>query len=319
MEQNLNLAKPEVILSASTVKSLETCSWLHYAKKVLKFPDPGNSGAFRGSVCHLIFELLHNPRHKKHFNTLKSTQKLSSCPSIDRLVIKHLKKYGIYEPEHYELVEKMIMVGLSIDFYAANGEIKGIEKEFILRSENPKYAVIGYIDVLGWDEKTKTASVRDFKSQKSKFKDDELADNIQAFTYTLAVKKQLIPEAKEVSVKFILLRFPEDPIQEVKVTDTQLTGFEKYLAYMYEIANDFTEDKARRNFAYDNPKNKWLCKAGATWECPARRPKDYFVLIENGKAVKGAFTKEELDKNLKPGQTIESRRYEGCPRHNVCI
>lgn len=311
-----DLTKPEVVLSASTIKQLEDCSYLHYVKKVLKFPDPGNAGSSRGSCSHLVFEVLQNPRHKKHYHTLLRTEKLSSVPSIDRLVIKHLKIYGIYESEHYDLVEKMIIVGLKHDFHGGKAKVQGIEKQFKVVSQNPKYSIGGFIDLLIEDEKTDKVIVRDFKSQKSKFKDDELSGNIQAFTYTLAVKKQLIPTAKEVLVEFILLRFPEDPIQQVKIDDDQLKGFEKYLAYMYKLVNNFTEDDARRNFAADNPKKKWLCKAGATWECPARRPREFYVLLDGAKIIKSAFDKESLDKVAKKGQIIEKRQYHGCPRHS---
>lgn len=313
-----DLTKPEVILSASTIKQLEDCSYLHYVKKVLNFPNPGNPGSSRGSILHLIAELLHIPRHRKHYKLLFNTGKLSSCPSVDRLVIKHLKAYGIYEPEHYNLVEEMLKVALGNDFYATGKVVKGIEQQFIIRNENPKYSIIGYIDRLVVDSDN-NVEILDLKSQKKLFTQPELDNNIQAFAYTLAVKKLLIPEAKDVSVKFILLRFPEDPIQEVKVTDTQLAGFEKYLAYMYQLVNNFTEDEARRNFAYDNPKKKWLCKAGATWECPARQPRDFYVLIDSAtrKVIKSDFEKASLDKLAKTGQRIERRRYDGCPRHNV--
>lgn len=310
-----DLTKSEVILSASTIKQLEDCSYLHYVKKILKFPDPGNSGSSRGSTVHLIFELLLSERHKHYYSRILDFG-VESCPAIVRLIKKHLIKYGINEPEHYEMVKEMILVGLKNDFYGSEGsQIQDAEKEFLLEGDG--YKIRGYIDktIINEDK----LLIQDYKSSKKQFTDEELSNNIQAYTYTLAAKKKLWPHIKDVSVEFIFLRFPENPIQEVKVTDTQLAGFEKYLAYMYNIVNNFSEDEARRNFAYDNPKKKWLCKAGATWECPARRPRNYYTIMQEGKAIKGGFTKEELDKILKPGQTIEHRRYDGCPRHNVCI
>lgn len=310
--------KPEVILSASTIKQLEDCSYLHYAKKILKFPDPGNSGAWIGSILHLIAEVLHNSRHKKYYEILLAFGSLSSCPSIERLVRKHLKINNINSQDSIDLIEKMLSVVLNVDFYSDGKEVAGIEKQFVIRSENPKYAIIGYIDKLVIDPETKSVEIFDLKSQKKQFSTAELDGNIQAFAYTLAVKKILFPEAKDITVKFVLLRFPEDPIQQVKIDDDQLKGFEKYLAYLYKLVNNFTEDDARRNFAYDNPKKKWLCKAGATWECPARQPRDFYVLTdEKGKVIKSAFDKESLDKVMKPGQAVERRRYEGCPKHNV--
>lgn len=309
-----DLTKPEVVLSASTIKQLEDCSYLHYVKKVLKFPDPGNSGASRGTCCHLIFELLLTPRHKHHFDNIIKNG-VESSKSITRLIKKVLTREGINEPEHYEMVKEMILVGLKNDFYGPKGaQIQDAEKEFLL--EGNGYKIRGFIDKTLINEDK--LLIQDYKSSKKQFSQEELQNNIQAYTYTLAAKRKLWPHIKDVSVEFIFLRFPEDPIQQVKVDDDQLKGFEKYLAYLYKLVNNFTEDDARRNFAYDNPKKKWLCKAGATWECPARQPRDFYVLTdERGKVMKSAFDKESLDKIVKPGQAVERRRYEGCPKHNV--
>lgn len=311
-----DLTKPEVVLSASTISQLEDCSYLHYVKKVLKFPDPGNSGTSRGSTVHLIFELLLNPRHRHHYDIMLS-QGVESSKSICRLIKKHLTKYGINESEHYEMVKEMIIVGLKNDFFGESwgGQIQEPEKEFLLEGDG--YKIRGFIDktILNGDK----LLIQDYKSSKKQFPKEKLSSNIQAFAYTLAAKKKLWPHIKDVTVEFIFLRFPDNPIQQVKVTDSQLAGFEKYLAYMYNIVNNFSEDDARRNFAYDNPKESWRCKAGATWECPARRARDYYAIKQDGKLIKGAFMKEELDKIVKTGQTIERLRYQGCPRHNVCI
>ena len=60
----------KVRLSASRLKTLQSCTWLYYCKYILKLPDTTNSGALRGTHIHLILEILQNPRHKKHFNYL---------------------------------------------------------------------------------------------------------------------------------------------------------------------------------------------------------------------------------------------------------
>ena len=310
-----NPAKQEVILSASTIKSIEDCSWLYYAKKILKFPDPGNAGSSRGSTCHLVFEMLMNPRHRHHFDLMMKRGGLEASPALVRLVKKHLTNYGINAPEHYELMKEMIWVGLNNDFYGPkDAKFEEPEKEFLL--EGKGYRVRGFIDKCY--EKDGKAQILDYKSSKGKFSGSELENNIQAYTYTLAAKKLLWPGVKDVSVKFLFLRFPQNPIQEVKVTDEQLKGFEKYLAYLYKIVNNFDEQQARRNFAYDSDKKKWLCKAGK-WECPARMPKDFFTLMDGEKFIKSSFDKAALDKIAKPGQTIEVRHYKGCPKFNINV
>ena len=46
----------EKILSASRIKTLETCSWSYWCNYHLRVPQKQNEGALRGTVCHLAFE-----------------------------------------------------------------------------------------------------------------------------------------------------------------------------------------------------------------------------------------------------------------------
>ena len=62
--------KRDVRLSASRISTLKKCSWTYWVKYVLKLPDTTNAGASRGWICHLIFEILGNPRHKKVYDRL---------------------------------------------------------------------------------------------------------------------------------------------------------------------------------------------------------------------------------------------------------
>ena len=48
----------ERVLSASRLKTLETCSWSYWCNYHLKLPQKQNEGALRGTVCHLVFEML---------------------------------------------------------------------------------------------------------------------------------------------------------------------------------------------------------------------------------------------------------------------
>ena len=45
-------------LSASRIKTAQTCSWTYWCNYKLKLPDAGNDGSSRGTICHNIFELL---------------------------------------------------------------------------------------------------------------------------------------------------------------------------------------------------------------------------------------------------------------------
>ena len=71
----------EKILSASRIKTLETCSWSYWCNYHLKLPQKQNEGALRGTVCHLVFEMLVKKKHKK-LETL--TKKITKNRLYDR-------------------------------------------------------------------------------------------------------------------------------------------------------------------------------------------------------------------------------------------
>jgi len=312
--------KKDLILSASRIKTLETCSWTYWCNYHLKLPEKQNAGASRGTVCHLVFELLLNPRHKKHYVNVQKRASIKGSPAIDRLVIKHLKKLNIYETEHYELVDKMILTGLDYDFFLKGANLGEAEQEFLISNENPRYKIRGFIDKNGIYDKDGTFKIVDYKSSKAKFKDDDLTSNIQALTYTLAAKKSdnfknVSDKIKKIVTQFIFLRFPKQPLQEIEISDEQINGYEKYLEYIYNIAENFDDKTAKSNYAADNEDKKWLCKAGKTWVCPYYHPFEYYELKDaEGKLIKTYF-EENKPKEVKEGFTLKKSTYTGCPAH----
>ena len=303
------------MLSASRIKTLETCSWSYWCNYHLKMPQRGNSGAMRGTLCHLVFELLLKPRHRHHYKKILKYNSLEGSPAVQRLVTKHLIRDGIYEDgESRDLCDKMIVVGLQNEFLGKEDDvITGIEEKFIIKNEDPTYKIIGYMDKLVSTEETGKLKIVDYKSSKYKFKGEELDSNIQAMMYTLAAKK-LWPKYKDIIVEFLFLRFPKQPAQQIEVSEEQLKGFEHYLEHMYNVVNNLSEKDAQTNFAKDSDDRRWLCKAGKTWRCPYLDPFEYYALYnDTGEITKTAF--EESDLKAKKDQRIEKLRYAGCPAH----
>ena len=113
----------EKILSASRIKTLETCSWSYWCNYHLKVPQKQNEGALRGTVCHLVFEMLVKPKHKKHFTIILKASSIQGSPAVLRIVMKHLtqmeKSFDLpmTNEENTELVDDMIVVGLNCDFF----------------------------------------------------------------------------------------------------------------------------------------------------------------------------------------------------------
>ena len=309
----------ERILSASRLKTLETCSWSYWCNYHLRLPQKQNEGALRGTVCHLVFEMLVKKKHKKHFNKIFKGGTIKSSPAVHRMVMKHLIQMEnsfdlpMTNEENTELVDDMIVVGLNCDFFGKGGKVDKPELEFLLDNKDPEYKIRGFIDKPIVYKKGKKIKIVDYKSSKYKFRGEELHSNVQAMVYTLASKKEW--EGYTPTVEFQFLRHPRKPLQQLEFNEDQLRGLEYYLAHTFQIINNFTEETAVTNYAADKKKDAWLCKIGK-WRCPYIDPYDYFVIVNKEKEeIKKSFKKKELENVLEKGQKIEKRSYEGCPRH----
>jgi len=294
------------VLSASRIKTLETCSWVYWNNYHTKVPQSQNDGALRGTICHTIFELLLNKRHLKNYKRIIKKNAIDGDKGVDKLVKKLSTKVKLDE-SNYKLLNDMILVGLKNDFFGEGGEIVKPEYDFDIKNDEPKYHIRGFIDKP--IKIKKEMHIIDYKSSKYKFRGDDLEANIQAMMYSLASKK-LWPKLKPI-VKFLFLRFPKQPIQELVFDDNQIKGFEHYLEHINDYVNKFDEESARSNFAVDSVKNKWMCQVGG-WKCPYKDPYKYYVKVND----KGEVVETSLENNFKDikGFKVETRDYEGCPK-----
>jgi len=318
MEKTVKSVK-EKVLSASRIKTLETCSWSYWCNYHLKLPQKQNEGALRGTVCHLVFEMLVKKKHKKHFNKIFKGNSIKRSPAVFRMVMKHLTQMEnsfdlpMTNEENVELVDDMIVVGLNCDFFGWGGSVDKPEHEFLLENKDPEYKIRGFIDKPIVYKKGKKIKIVDYKSSKYKFRGEELHSNVQAMVYTLAAKKEW--EGYTPTVEFQFLRHPRSPLQQLQFNEDQLRGLEYYLAHSFQIINNFTEETATTNYAADKKKDSWLCKIGK-WRCPYIDPYPYFVIVdENGEEINKSLKRSELQNKLKDGQKIKKRKYDGCPRH----
>ena len=263
------------VLSASRIKTLETCSWVYWNNYHTKVPQRSNDGSDRGTICHTVFELLLNKRHLKNYKRIIKKNAIDGDKGVDKLVKKLSAKVKLDE-SNYKLLNDMILVGLKNDFFGEGGEIIKPEYDFNIQNDEPKYHIRGFIDKP--IKIKKEMHIIDYKSSKYKFRGDDLEANIQAMMYSLASKK-LWPKLKPI-VKFLFLRFPKQPIQELVFDDNQIKGFEHYLEHINDYVNKFDEESARSNFAVDSVKNKWMCQVGG-WKCPYKDPYKYYVKVND--------------------------------------
>jgi hypothetical protein len=345
--------KNKVKLSASRIGTAKKCSWLYYSKYILKLPDTSNDGASRGTICHLIFECLGNPRHKKTYSKIIKTGDAFSIPSVERLITYHAKRLGVDDEENIELIKDMTLKGLQYDFFGKDNGIptksfSEIKFDIDINEEGKRYSILGFIDKLFLYKKKREALIRDFKTSKQVFKGGELTDNMQHLMYCLAIK-HLYPEYIKRNTEFLFLKFdverdllgePMKGIVEMeRLTEDELEGFEYQITEVQKFLESFDEDTARSNFAasqnypsdgtFGGPlvcgKEGYKIYRGEplldgegnkikAYICPFRNGSEYYSLLdEGGNIIKSAFPKEKDSLKPSKGQTVEKRFYEGCP------
>lgn len=329
MDENNDIPKLDLTpISASRIKVFENCSWLYFSKYILKLPESTNAGASMGSVCHSIFELLLSPKHYKQYKLIIKSDSISGSPSVSRLTSIYIRKNNLLNSQIiFNLIDKMILVGLNSDFFVKGGTLVKPEYEFNVLNQNPLYLIKGFIDKPFI--KGKKIIIDDFKSSKKKFEGEDITSNLQALIYSLAATK-IWPELKP-KVRFIFLQFPEDPITEVSFSPEQLRGLEHYLADIQKRLDSFNIDNAFSNLAANQGmpsngefKGRLLCgfakkpgqlkKDGSKmWHCAFKFPFNYFAIVKDGKTLKTSMNKNDLFP--KDGEEVEERMYEGCPAH----
>ena len=336
----------ETPLSASRIKTAQSCSWLYWCKYKLKLPDKSNEGAKRGSICHLVFEVLGLKGRKKYYNKILKTQDVFSVPSIKRLILKHAIREGIDDCDNVDMIKDMIFNGLSYDFFGTdlgNPTEEYSEKDFdIVKNDGDiKYKIRGFIDKLFLYKRKKFAIIRDFKTSKEVFKGKDQTDNLQDLMYSLAVKN-LFPEYSERVSEFLFLKFDLDEnsnnsgVVRMKPLDSgELEGFELQLSEIQQYLDNFTIKEAKSNFAarQDFPKDgsfsgRLLCgfatkkgelkKDGSPkWHCPMKFDFFYYVIYNSSNEVIGSYLEDDFEESLVPeGGAYEMKYYEGCPAHS---
>lgn len=308
-----------MILSASKIKTLNTCSFLFHCSYILKLPRTSNTGANLGTITHEILECLQNKRHRKHYDQLISEKTCKNNLTISRFIFKRLKQLGEKESE-FGNVDNFLQVAINTDFFLEGFELGEPELKFDIQNENPKYHILGFMDMHGF--KDEVLKVVDYKSQKNIFNKPEMDYNVQALMYLLAAKK-LWPNVKKGFVNFIMLRFKKNPVQVASYSEDTLKGFEMYLQYLTEFLSDWTYEKAISNFAAHDPSKKMLCgtepgfkiDGSPKWVCSAKFPFKYFSLFDkDGKIIKSEFKEEDL--KPKEGESVREMTYAGCPVFN---
>jgi hypothetical protein len=316
-------------LSASRIKTLESCSWLYWCNYHLKLPQIQNDGARKGDICHRIFELLLNKKHNKIFKKIIKAGTITVSKAIERLIRIYSKEIELnLTAEVFLQIDQMILVGLKNDFFVKDAILVQPEYKFDLKNESPFYYIKGFMDKPFMTKEL--LIIDDFKSSKRKFDGEDQESNVQAMIYSLAATK-IWPDKKP-KIRFIFLQYPEDPMMELEFSEDTLRGFEFYLEEVQNRVNNFNERQGRAAFAYDKGqpkggefKGKLMCgfakspdqkkKDGTKmWHCPYKFAFDYWIVKKDGIIKYTSFSDDKI--KLKEGETKEKAHYSGCPRFN---
>ena len=324
-------------LSASRMKTMDSCHWAYWCQYCLKVPQPPAEALQLGSVCHELLEKLQFAKNKKEYDSIVANKTVEASKMAEKHLLSGIKDNEALDDDHYPLMQKMILVALNEDFFIKDSsELLDPEYEFDLNGEvddftdkKRNYRIYGLMDKLAIFKKDNKIEIHDYKTSKKKFSGDDLEASTQAMMYSLAARK-LWPELKPI-VKFIFLRFPKKPIQEIEFSDEALKGFEDYLEWYYEKMLNFNEEDAVSKFARDIPKpadGGWggclncgfdfeegaLKKDGTKmWGCSYKWGRTYYAI----KNSKGEVVKTSLkQKDLKPkkGEKLVKMTYKGCPK-----
>tara|TARA_Y100000588_G_scaffold61358_1_gene60606 strand:- start:2540 stop:3490 length:951 start_codon:yes stop_codon:yes gene_type:complete len=223
-----------------------------------------------GWICHLIFEVLGNPRHKHHYETILKGKSIWSSKAVSRLVEYHARKLDVNEEEFLDQINDMTMVGLRYDFFGDTEEdpdeaISEEHFEIKVSEGDKRYNIRGFIDKLFFYSNGMKAIIRDFKTNKRVYKGKEITDNMQSLIYLLAVRR-LYPEYVKRKMEFFFLRHglePDDFFKEKgsgylaaeDMDDAELGGLEYQLTTTQKYLESFTEEIAKSNYAFDQHKD----------------------------------------------------------------
>jgi ATP-dependent helicase/DNAse subunit B len=337
-------SKNHVALSASRSKTAQSCSFRYWASYHLKLPDKKNDGSSKGSVCHIILEMLGNPRHKKHYDKIIRERHLFASKAVEKLTKKHAKLLSVDDEDNLQQICKMTLAGLQYDFFGTElGEPTESLSEYAFDIEvnegGYSYKIKGFIDKLFLYKDQGLAVIRDFKSSKEIFKGKDLENNLQDLMYSLAVKK-LFPEYKDRRSEFLFLKFlPEEKgvVRMPSLSEEELDGFQAELTEIQKYLDNFNFQTAMSNLAahQDYPKDNSfsgplqcgratkkgeLKKDGSIkWHCPYKFGFFYYKICDlKGKMITSCYA-EDFDEYIKkyPEDKFlyQMMEYQGCPAH----
>ena len=113
-------------LSASRIKTAQSCNYKFWSSYFTDLPNTGNPGSAKGSVVHELFEMLGNPRHKHRYDELIEKGSIFEVPVIERYIKKLADRegHGVNSDSEMKFMDTMIMNSLRLEVIYQIVEIK---------------------------------------------------------------------------------------------------------------------------------------------------------------------------------------------------
>lgn len=263
--------------SASKVKTALGCSWKYKCSYLDNLPQRGNDGSKVGSCCHVILECLATDKRKKYVEKILNKEDIFAVKGVKHLAYKLVHKEQLEPEAAIEKIKSFVLNGLRSDFYGlkyGTPIATYTERDFLI--ERPEfYKIRGFIDRL-FVYADGTILVRDYKSSKGVYSGHEASnENVQASDYSLAVR-EIIKEVPvtRIIVEFLFLKFDCTLESEwtkriyrgretkewdhnggglitLTYSPEEISGFEYEAADYQRYLENFKEENAVENFAYD--------------------------------------------------------------------
>ena len=198
-------------LSASSIKTWDTCQLQFYADKVLEVPRSEPHPLTRmGSAVHYAFEMA---------QTSGSRDALAHLPQA-------CNDAGVEDPQLVQKAGDLCNVCEQWGWWDGIDNLDQCiaEQEFLI-SVGAGVLIKGFIDRL--DIKGDTARILDIKTQAKKFTAEELRTNLQADIYAWATRRMFPNIVEPIRVEFWTLRHE---VQAVTRTKDDADATEAYLA-----------------------------------------------------------------------------------------
>lgn len=210
------------IYSVSQLKTYQQCPKKYLYQYVYKIPTPSKPYFDFGTTMHSVLEHI-KPEIDKGLD--KNKAKLRAFQLLSKYWISNSYHTSEEEQEYFELAVESIKNYIEKEF-VINDEHRNtlyLEKKFYLSIDDKK--IIGFIDRI--DDTPNGLMLYDYKTSKTKFTQQQLQEDLQLYTYALALQQN--NEFHKKPYKMAHWYLNHDAISSIEFDEKKATNIKKQL------------------------------------------------------------------------------------------